>query len=121
LAVIGNHGEPVSTFRKPASQGLSEHDSGDLDEFNDSRLGLQWQWQANPQPAWALPSAAYGFCGCMPSPPRWTSQPLGRTQPAAAEIPRAALHSDAENDTDSANSEDRAGLLVMEPTTPRSS
>jgi beta-xylosidase len=33
----------------------------DSDEFNGSRLGLQWQWQANPQPGWAFPSAAYGF------------------------------------------------------------
>jgi beta-xylosidase len=24
------------------------------DEFNDSRPGLQWQWQANPKPYWAF-------------------------------------------------------------------
>jgi beta-xylosidase len=30
------------------------------DEFNHAWLGLQWQWQANPLPDWAFPSAASG-------------------------------------------------------------
>ena len=33
----------------------------DSDDFNGDRLGLQWQWQANPEANWAFPSAAYGF------------------------------------------------------------
>jgi beta-xylosidase len=41
----------------------------DTDEFNGSRLGLQWQWQANPQPGWAFPSAAYGFLRLYNIPP----------------------------------------------------
>ncbi len=30
----------------------------DSDEFNSPTLGLQWQWQANPQPNWAFPAPA---------------------------------------------------------------
>jgi len=60
--VIGDHGEPVATFRKPnVGRAYPILTPADSDEFNGSSLGLQWQWQANPQPAWALPSAAYGF------------------------------------------------------------
>jgi beta-xylosidase len=59
--VIGNHGEPVASFRKPAVKQSPILTPATSDEFNGSSLGLQWQWQANPQPAWAFPSAAYGF------------------------------------------------------------
>src|SRR6185369_8417074 len=29
-------------------------------EFSGERLGLQWQWQANPADNWALPAPAFG-------------------------------------------------------------
>ncbi len=55
-------GDPVSKFKKPNIGGnISLATPVDTDEFNADRLGLQWQWQANPQTNWALPSAAYGF------------------------------------------------------------
>jgi beta-xylosidase len=42
----------------------------DSDEFNARSLGLQWQWHANPEPTWALPSAALGVLRmfCVPLP-----------------------------------------------------
>jgi beta-xylosidase len=55
-------GEPVLSFQKPKSgRTYPITTPQDSDEFNDSRLGLQWQWHANPQPNWAFPSGAYGF------------------------------------------------------------
>jgi beta-xylosidase len=55
-------GEPVLKFKKPNVAGnISIATPVDTDEFNANRLGLQWQWQANPQTNWALPSAAYGL------------------------------------------------------------
>ncbi len=65
--VIGNDadgdgtGEPVETYKKPAT--VIKHKSitpAESDECNEPRLGLQWQWQANPKEGWALPTAA-GF------------------------------------------------------------
>ena len=50
-------GEPVLTFKKPnikikpVVQSPQEND-----EFNLPTLGLQWQWQANPQQGWAFPT-----------------------------------------------------------------
>ncbi|HJZ82908.1 MAG TPA: glycoside hydrolase 43 family protein [Pyrinomonadaceae bacterium] len=65
--LIGNNpdgngvGEPVLRFQKPGvSRAIQIETPADSDEFDSDRLGLQWQWQANPQPNWAFPSAAYG-------------------------------------------------------------
>jgi beta-xylosidase len=56
--VMGNDknntgGEPVLTFAKPQAKGdcpiMTPTES---DEFDSDSLGLQWQWQANPQLTW---------------------------------------------------------------------
>lgn len=53
-------GEPVLTYKKPNVGSTSVVQTPkESDEFNDSRLGLQWQWQANPQPYWAFPGNGY--------------------------------------------------------------
>src|SRR5436190_15318878 len=55
-------GEPALTYRKPnVGKPSPVTTPQDSDEFNESQPGLQWQWQANPQSNWALPSAAFGF------------------------------------------------------------
>ena len=68
--VIGNLGEPVIRHKKPAVGAFPVVTPADSDEFNGSSLGLQWQWQANPQPGWAFPSAALGvlrlICAQLP-------------------------------------------------------
>src|SRR6185436_10275696 len=58
-------GEPVLTHKKP-NVGRSSPPVGfvtppDSDEFAGNSLGLQWQWQANPQPNWAFPAGGLGF------------------------------------------------------------
>jgi beta-xylosidase len=65
--VIGVHqnaagtGEPVTSFRKPkAPAGAPAFTPADSDEFTEPAVGLQWQWQANPQPDWAFPAPAIG-------------------------------------------------------------
>jgi beta-xylosidase len=55
-------GEPVLTHRKPrvGSSGpiMAPQTS---DEFGVPKLGLQWQWNANPHPAWFSLDARRGF------------------------------------------------------------
>ncbi len=59
--VMGNQGAPVLRFRKPnVGANYPVTAPPESDDFDGSRLGLQWQWQANPQPGWALPSPATG-------------------------------------------------------------
>jgi len=50
-------GEPVLQYKKP-NVGKTHPivTPPDSDEFNTTQLGLQWQWQANPQPYWAFPA-----------------------------------------------------------------
>ncbi|SFR98615.1 Beta-xylosidase [Granulicella pectinivorans] len=59
--VVGKDGEPVLRYKKPAVAVVSKvMTPPDSDEFDSARLGLQWQWQANPVAGWALPSQALG-------------------------------------------------------------
>lgn len=53
-------GDPVLQNKMPATnKNRPAVTVQDTDEFNDSKLGLQWQWNANPKPNWAFcfPSA----------------------------------------------------------------
>jgi len=50
-------GEPVLVYRKPnvgKKHPVSTVQDGD--EFNETKFGLQWQWQANPNEGWAFPT-----------------------------------------------------------------
>ena len=60
-------GEPVEEWDKPAvSAGPTTAKVPQTsDEFSEPRLGLQWQWQANPRPEWAYPTAL-GFLRMNP-------------------------------------------------------
>lgn len=63
-------GEPVTTYKKPnVSKDFPIISPNDSDEFNNPRLGLQWQWHANPQIQWGFPSSL-GFLtlNCIPKP-----------------------------------------------------
>ncbi len=50
-------GEPVSVYKNP-NVGKKHPVSTvqDSDEFNETKFGLQWQWQANPREGWAFPN-----------------------------------------------------------------
>lgn len=52
-------GEPVSQFKKPDVGKLYPITTiAESDEFTATRLGLQWQWQANPKEGWAFPTSS---------------------------------------------------------------
>lgn len=49
-------GQPVMHWSRPASLRPSQPILPQTsDDFVDGKPGLQWQWQANPDPAWLLP------------------------------------------------------------------
>jgi len=55
-------GEPVTTYKKPnVGKIYPIATPPESDEFNEPRLGLQWQWQANSQTNWHFSAPAYGF------------------------------------------------------------
>ena len=50
-------GEPVLVHKKPnVGKTYPVQTPVESDEFNENKIGLQWQWQANPKPTWAFPS-----------------------------------------------------------------
>lgn len=63
-------GEPVSTNKKPnVGKAYSIRTPIESDEFNSSKLGLQWQWHANPKVNWGFPSTLGHYTMyCQPKP-----------------------------------------------------
>ena len=62
-------GEPVLTWEKPdVGRKYPIVTPPESDEFNEPILGLQWQWNANPQETFGFPSGNLGFyrLNCMP-------------------------------------------------------
>ena len=54
-------GEPVSVYKKPnVGKTWPIETPADSDEFTDSELGKQWQWQANPKSTWSFLNPAKG-------------------------------------------------------------
>ena len=63
-------GEPVTVYKKPnVGKTYPIMTPPDSDEFNTPKLGLQWQWHANPQVYWGMPtSMGYFNLFCHPMP-----------------------------------------------------
>lgn len=54
-------GEPVLVYKKPdVGKSYPKATPPESDEFFAPKLGLQWQWNANPKIGWAFPSPAKG-------------------------------------------------------------
>lgn len=50
-------GEPTLSYKKPnVGKQYPRSTVQDSDEFNATKFGLQWQWQANPKEGWAFPT-----------------------------------------------------------------
>lgn len=54
-------GEPYLTYRMPKSTSHTKVNPQESDEFNSTELGLQWQWHANYNQLWGMPTNN----GCM--------------------------------------------------------
>ena len=64
-------GEPVSSYKKPdVGATYPIVTPPDNDEFNGNKLGLQWQWQANPHISYGFSSGNLGYfrLNCVPHP-----------------------------------------------------
>lgn len=63
-------GEPVINYKKPnVGKVYSLNSPPDSDEFNEAKLGLQWQWHANSKINWGFPSSlGYFTLNCVPKP-----------------------------------------------------
>ena len=55
--VMGRKGEPVLTYQKPKASGTVIVNPVESDEFNAPTIGRQWQWQANYDEKFGVPTA----------------------------------------------------------------
>ena len=108
-------GNPVSVHRRPAvaSRGVPTVPQTS-DTFDDTTLGLQWQWQANPRAEWWSLSARPGWMRLQAMP-----MPAGATNlwPVSSlllqKLPAPAFTATTRVSTVGLQSGDRAGLIVM--------
>ena len=55
--VMGKKGEPVTTYQKPkTASSVAVMNPVETDEFNTPKLGLQWQWHANYDQKFGMPT-----------------------------------------------------------------
>ena len=105
-------GEPVARSRKPSVASQPIRVPATSVEFDARTLGLQWQWQANPDPTWMSLSQRPGslrlFAQTVDSPNLWlTPNLLLQKWPAPEFAATAALRFDAKQPGDA------AGLIVF--------
>jgi len=106
-------GQPVLVHRRPAVAAQPPAAPPGSDDFKSASLGLQWQWPANPQEAWASLSFALGILrlAAVPAPSGpslWLAPNLLLQKfagPAFAATTRLTLAPAAEGD--------QAGLIVF--------
>ncbi|WP_018629879.1 glycoside hydrolase family 43 protein [Niabella aurantiaca] len=78
-------GTPVLTARKPdIANGGPVQTPVETDEFNTPDLGLQWQWQANPEASWSFMHPAKGVL-------RLFAQPLSPDVKSLWQVPNVLL------------------------------
>ena len=63
--VMGNAGEPVTEGDTGLAEAFAEIPTSD--DFRDG-IGLQWQWQANPNPLWWKEEPGKTLLRCVPAP-----------------------------------------------------
>ena len=55
--VMGSKGEPVTTYKKPQSSSSTIVNPVESDEFDSPAIGKQWQWHANYDEKYGVPTA----------------------------------------------------------------
>jgi beta-xylosidase len=111
----GSIGQPVLVYKKPRTLHPTVLENpADSDEFNGSTLGLQWQWQADPEPTWAFPSQALGVLRLIATPAPAEAHNLW-DNPAVLlqKVPAPRLVATAKLKATLLNQGDRAGLVLM--------
>jgi beta-xylosidase len=111
----GPIGQPVPAYKKPRTLHASAQENPvDSDEFNDVIVGLQWQWQADPEPMWAFPSRALGALRLIATPA--PSQPHNLWDTPAVllqKLPAPRFIATAKIKAILLNQGDRAGLVLL--------
>jgi beta-xylosidase len=106
-------GEPVATYVKPV-QGGALATPPTSDDFSGAKLGVQWQWNANPQPAWYSLTAKPGALRLYTQPLADADAAYVRASPAilAQKVPASRFIATTHVRLEQGAEGDRAGLIV---------
>jgi beta-xylosidase len=107
-------GEPVMAYKKPnVGKSYPIVTTPDSDEFNLPKLGLQWQWHANPQVYWAFPSTmGYYTMYCQPMPNEATNL-FGVGNLLLQKFPAEEFTATTKMTFNARFDEEETGLLIM--------
>jgi beta-xylosidase len=107
-------GEPVLAYKKPnVGKSYPIVTPPDSDEFNLPKLGLQWQWHANPQVYWAFPSTmGYYTMYCQPMPNEATNL-FGVGNLLLQKFPAEEFTATTKMTFNARFDEEETGLLIM--------
>lgn len=103
-------GQPVREHAKPVAGSFARREPASSDDFSGPVLGPQWQWAANPQPAWHCLDAREGHLRLFAQPAapvRQLASVLTQKFPAPAFGVTASVSLQAQRDGD------QIGLGVM--------
>ena len=107
-------GEPVGRWRKPAGAAQPITAPPSSDELDSGVLGLQWQWQANPEAGWWSLTAAPGALRLIAQPLPEGARNLWMVPSLLMQKPPAeAFVATTELRFHPARTGERAGLLVF--------
>jgi beta-xylosidase len=111
----GSIGQPVLEYKKPRTLHTSVLENpDDSDEFNSSKIGFQWQWQADPEPTWGFPSQALGILRLIATPVPTQAHNLWDTPAVLLQkLPAVRLMATTKFKAILLNQGDRAGLVLM--------
>jgi len=108
-------GEPVAAFRKPDVAAFHpEMSIRTSDDFDDEKLGLQWQWQANYKESWYSLNAASGSLRLYSVNPVADGRNLWDLPNIIAQkFPAEAFEAVTRVSFHPENEDDRTGLIVL--------
>ena len=109
------NGDPVMKWAKPkGTEKFSIFEPQTTDEFADAKLGLQWQWNANPRDEWYSLTARKGYLRLEAEPkPEGSANLWAVPNLLMQKFPGPKFTVTTRVDTGKLMSDDRAGLLVM--------
>jgi beta-xylosidase len=112
--VFGNAGEPIPGGKKPQLGNPAPISTpAESDEFGRTSIAAQWQWQANPQPGWAFPSAAGSLRLPCAAPPRDAKNLWDVGSLLLQKFPGPAFTATTKLTFNALNDGERAGLVVF--------
>ncbi|MDQ0172136.1 glycoside hydrolase family 43 protein [Paenibacillus tundrae] len=107
-------GEPVIVHKKPDVGSTHPVIVPEVsDDFTADRLGLQWQWQANPQPEWADLSPEQGLILHTLPYPEGVQSLFGVPQLLMQKLPASAFEATTQLTFHPKQAGDQAGLVLF--------